>query len=531
MRSKNLSYDEYISGKFDSNETESTGRNDKTTFEFYGLGYVDKSGKIRVTKTGYLVSEDKIAEDLLIKQLLKIRFPSPAIHKKSNKEEYVFPMEVVLKCFTQFDSLNKFELGFLFMCNKIDKIDNLIDAIKEFKKRYNNIDNKLETKEVVKIFKDIKKKKFPLVKNKPETYYKEYSDALIRTLEYTGLFSQRGRGNYVKLFVPEHAKIKVKLLKEKYKFEYYEEKNFEEYMEWFGNPYNISLPWENKENIHTIIEDKINIFNYRLKEAEKNISNFEYKEKAKKISDLFKIDKEDENEKLKIIDNELSQQLISLNEELFINYHSKTQEGREEIIEKFIDIEEGNEDMAALWMECNTWKSLIAINGSHRVKRNFKIEDDLTPKAFAPGTGNTPDMELYKNGYIIIPEVSLMRGVQQWEHEGSSVIDHVYRFINQFEDKQILGLFISSSMNIRTIWQFFILNRESWIGKPVPVIPLTIKQYVEVIAFLYDKNLSIDDFKELIETIHIKTFEYEKFVDWENSIGNIINYWKQLKVS
>jgi hypothetical protein len=86
-------------------------------------------------------------------------------------------------------------------------------------------------------------------------------------------------------------------------------------------------------------------------------------------------------------------------------------------------------------------------------------------------------------------------------------------------------------MNIRTIWQFFILNRESWIGKPVPVIPLTIKQYVEVIAFLYDKNLSIDDFKELIETIHIKTFEYEKFVDWENSIGNIINYWKQLKVS
>ena len=91
--------------------------------------------------------------------------------------------------------------------------------------------------------------------------------------------------------------------------------------------------------------------------------------------------------------------------------------------------------MSALWLEVNTWKSLIAISGEQVVKRNFKIEDDLTPKSFAPGVGNTPDMELYKNGYIIVPEVSLMTGVRQWEHEASSVIDHVLSFMNENKEK------------------------------------------------------------------------------------------------
>jgi len=63
-----------------------------------------------------------------------------------------------------------------------------------------------------------------------------------------------------------------------------------------------------------------------------------------------------------------------------------------------------------------------------------------------------------------------MTGVRQWEHEGSSVVDHVYKFIEKYKDKQVLGIFISSKMNVRIIWQFFILNRESWIGKPVPNI-------------------------------------------------------------
>ena len=81
--------------------------------------------------------------------------------------------------------------------------------------------------------------------------------------------------------------------------------------------------------------------------------------------------------------------------------------------------------MSALWLEVNTWKSLVSINGEKKVVPNFKMEEDLTPRAFAPGLNNTPDMELYTKEFTIVPEVSLMTGKVQWEHEASSVIDHV----------------------------------------------------------------------------------------------------------
>lgn len=527
LEEKYDSYEQFMAGTHDTNEIESTGRNDKTTFEFYGLGYVDTQGIIRVTKAGHIVKAGKMDENILLKLLLKLQFPSPAT-KRSDNNYYVFPLEIILNIYKHFEDLNKFELGYLFMCNSMDKLDITIDAIKEFKKQYIELENKNKISEVVNIFTEIMEHYFPEVKNKPETYYREYSDALIRTLEYTGLFSQRGRGYYVKLFIPEHAKMKVKLLQEQYDFVYNPEENYEEYMEWYGNPYNILLPWENKDNIKFIIDKKLDIYEKRLREAENNITNFNADEKINKIREIQEIKLKDD-EMLLELDKDLSQHIISLNEELFVKYFSKTAEVREEIIEKFIDILEGNEDMSALWLECNTWKSLVAINGNHFVKRNFKVEEDLSPRAFAPGIGNTPDMELYENGYILIPEVSLMTGVRQWEHEGSSVIDHVFKFIEQYEDKQVIGLFISSVMNIRTIWQFFILNRESWIGKPVPVVPITIKQYVGIIEFLYDNNLHIRDFKELVENIHKDTFKYSTFREWEDNIDNSIDNWKTTK--
>lgn len=508
-------YDDYVSGLYDTNETESTGRNDKTTFEFLGFGYVDDKGYIRITKSGKLIQEGKMTDELLLKQLLKIQFPSPAIHKKPDGE-YVFLMEILINIFKHFDYVNKFELGFIFGCSDTKNIGNTINAIKEFREKYNQLPNKLKIKEVEQLFDSIFKKYYPKIKNKTETYYKEYSDSFIRALQYTGLFAQRGRGLYVKLYIPDHSKTKMKLLQDKYKFVVNTEQDFTKYMQWYGDPYNVILPWETEENRKIIVDEKIEILKKQIEEAKSKIANFKTDIEIKKVDNLIEYEAN------------ITNQILSLNEELFVKYSSKTKEIRDEIIEKFIDISEGNEDLGALWLEVNTWKSLVAINGEQYVKRNFKIEEDLTPKSFAPGTGNTPDMELYKNGYIILPEVSLMTGVRQWEHEGSSVIDHVFKFIEQYPDKQVYGLFISSQMNIRTIWQFFILNRESWIGKAVPVIPLTINQYINIITFIYDNELNIDDFKQLIENIHKKTFDYKTFKDWEQEIDTFIEEWKNL---
>ena len=150
----------------------------------------------------------------------------------------------------------------------------------------------------------------------------------------------------------------------------------------------------------------------------------------------------------------------------------------------------------------------------------------MTPKSFAPGIGNTPDMELYTDEYIIIPEVSLMTGTQQWEHEASSVIDHVLSFIKDNNDKTVRGLFISSSINIRTKWQFFILNKESWVEKPVPVIPLTIEQYKFIIETIYNQNLEIMELIKVLEGIHEIAKKSQNYIEWFDNTRIYVQNWK-----
>jgi hypothetical protein len=270
---KYANFEDFASGMYDTVDAESNGRNDKTSFEFYGFGYAEKNGTIKVTKAGKLIVEGKMNDELLLRQLLKIQFPNPL--SRSYKSEEVFPMQVVLTAFKHFKELNKFELGFLFCCTDINKIDKTITAINQFRERYNHLPNKLDTNKVKDIFNDILAKTYPSIDNKPETYYSDYADALVRCLQYSGLFMQRGRGLYTKLYVPEHSKIKVKLLQDKYKFVFNKEKDLNSYMDKFGDPYNVVLPWETVENRQIIVDEKAALLRKQIEEAKKKIKNFE----------------------------------------------------------------------------------------------------------------------------------------------------------------------------------------------------------------------------------------------------------------
>lgn len=514
-----INFDDYLCGIYDKSEVESAARNDKVSFEFFGFGYVDEKNLVKCTKIGYDITSNRMSSELLLKQLLKIQFPSPATKLEKNNSTYLFPLELILHIFNNFDELNKFEVGLLFGCMSLDKIDNTIKAIKEFRSEYNKLPNKLLTSDVLNIYTTIFKKYYPSIKNSPSTYYKDYGDALIRALQYTGLFAQRGRGDYSKLYIPKHSLTKIDMLRSKYSFIPNKEVNKSKYMEWFGDPYNIKLPWENTNERKILIADKVKEYKNILKSSKSIYSNLE----ALNISNIDRINELNDEKELANIEHLVTDKLLTLNEKIFIEVSSKTKSVRNEIIEKFYDILKGNEDMAALWLECNTWKSLVSLHGNHFVKRNFKIEDDLTPRSFAPGIGNTPDMELYLEDTIILPEVSLMTGVKQWEHEGSSVIDHVFKFIEKYPDKNVYGIFISSKIHTRTLWQFFILNKESWIGKKVPVIPFTIEQYIAIINHLYKNNLNILNFKNIIEEINFQALNCSSFNAWNIFIKDYIN--------
>lgn len=537
----NISFQEYLSGAKDTKETESNGRNDKSTFEFFGFSYVDSQGYIHVTESGRLIMQGSFNQECYLKQMLKLHFPNPIQKIKSkNAQAGIFPLQLVLIAFQHFDSLNRSELALLFGCDAKTQIPSMIAAIKDFKEQYLALSNKLNTIAIKEIFKQVYEKNYGTMENQISSYF-DYAEAFSRSLIYTGLFSISGRSLATKLRIASHAKKNVTLLQTKYKFQFPAPFfNEAEYMEWYGSASNVHLPWDNPIGRQEIVKDKIYLLQNLLNAEQSPQKNTSFTQMtldeflpmpkepktdilaSKELSKLLAKANDTTNiSQLKDIEQSVDQAIIHHNEENFIKVTSKTKKERDFILEKFNDIL-ANDDMSALWLEVNTWKSFISIQGNHTVKRNFKIEDDLSPRSFAPGVGNTPDMELYWGDTILLPEVSLMTGVRQWEHEASSVIDHILHYIKAHEEKHVFGLFLSTRIHFRTMWQFFVLNRESWLGKPIPVVPLTIEQYIKLIRHCYKKEIPIEILLRFFNHLCALSMHHSDYQSWEQEIAKQI---------
>lgn len=520
-----ISYYEYLSGKYDKTETESNARQDKTTFEFFGLAYVDKNGIIKITDAGNKILSSDVKGEFFLKQLLKMSYPSlsTTYGKDIPNNQTVFPMEILIHLLNDLDFIYRYELSFSYLClDSKTEYDKLLTIIKEFRNEIDKLDVKKES--ICKsIFEEVARKHFNISDDDDLGYFLTTSDAFCRALEFTEIFKTSGRGDLKKIRVsPTHIN-EFNMLVEKYDFVTISASDKDEYMEWFGNLNSTLLPWENEDEQTSLVRSKIALLNKNIKIISDkynitiplNTSSFENKlNSVTSMSDL------------KILEENIVKTITSLNEEVYTKYLYNDKSIRDEIIEKFDEIIDGSTDDRALWLENNTWKSLVSLDGVKEVKRNFSIEEDLSPRYYAPGAGNTPDMEMRIEDNILIPEVSLMSGAQQWEHEGSSVVEHVMKFIENNKNKNVLGLFVANSIYSRTLWQFFILNKTSWVGSKVPIVPLTIEQYKNIISFMYDNNIKAIELINLLNNIHLSSLQIDDYNKWQNSMESIITNWK-----
>jgi hypothetical protein len=503
--------------EFKDDDPEINARMEFARYQTLGLAFLDKSieedgTKVVVTNAGKALALQENKDELMLRQLLKWQFPSHKHSGKGYETTRVFPLEVILRILQKYGSLNRLEVAFsVFTCTNIKQIEDVFYRIDAFKDLVQDMPANKHKEVFMQHFAEYNGN----TGNKPETYLGNYDDTLFRYLEFTGLFETSGRGYFTRIYIPDRAKVKFDLLLKDYEFEFFENyRDVHAFYNYFGDPYARRLPWDTKEAMGEIIGSKLALL------ETKNV-----KFTPTNIHDASK-------EELQLLDIELTAKILEVNEREFIEITSKTPVERAKIIEKFRDIEDGNEDLAALWMEVNTWKSLVAMSGQHFVKRNFRVELDLSPRSFAAGTSNTPDMEFYNQKYIIIPEVSIQRGVQQWITEGSSVVEHVYKFmevkngkrffgidkVEQYMNvdnlKAIYGLFIAQKLNHRLIWQFYVLARESWLGEPISIIPMKLSTYVRILEYMYQHDVPAIAFEELVVELAQSTLCTTNFEEW-----------------
>lgn len=513
---------DFRSGKYDKKDKEAIARGDKATYEFFGMAYLDGNGCIQNTKYGELVATKKLSSEIFLRQMLKMQFPNAFARKKGkfNEGEYVFPMEVVLNVFKHFNELNRFEIGFLFCNNNSKDVTDVVLAINEFRKKYDDLIVKTKISEINVIFSQVMSKYFPNCDLKPATLYGDYSDGLIRYLEYTDLFKSNGRSYYTKIRKSDLAIKKIELLQTDFEFIPNQEEDVARYMEVFGDPYIIKLPWQKDESRRELLSDRIQSLYNKIEIAKHTIVDFN----EEPYKDILEIDlKMLTIEQMMRFEDEIAGTYLNLAETIFVEHSSKTKGERIRILEKFDEILSGAEEDDALWLEVNTWKSLNGIRGEHITQRNFSIEVDLTPRSFAPGKGNTPDMEVHTEDYIIIPEVTLTKGKQQWKNEGASVVEHVADFINLNPEKEVYGFFLSKKIDRRTAGMFLIHNQfECFEETLVPIIPLSIDQYKKILKTIYTYDLHIDFFKDLLKDIHLDAIKHKHHIKWLASADQII---------
>lgn len=518
------------------NDLDSDARQQKAYCELLGFAYVDDKGIIHSTKAGReIVSKENKRDELMLRQLLKVQYPNFLNDNKQYKHMDVFLMDVVLQMLNELGYLNRYEAAIsLMLCIDKDNIDKAINIVKEFRKLAEKEPVK-DNNNMEKIMDKLKKDYYPEIiddLNENDSYLTTV-DAIFRHLEYTSLFIQSGRSNFTKISVREMAKERVDLLRKEYEFEFNSDYDTVEFFNKFGDPYFKSLPWDQKENLYDIIINDLENIKAAISEHEIKSDNSYYEKVEDLISEVNENRRNSKN--LKSISDEVRELIVSVNEDIYINITSKTEDKRTEIIEKFDDILDGNSsgESLALWFENITWKSLVALQGTHNVKRNFKVEPDLSPRFFAPGVGNTPDIEFYNDEYVIITEVTLTQGAQQWKAEGSSVIDHINSFFDvKFgktkvekkgevikEDKrEIIGLFLAKKIHNRVLWWFYALNNDSWISQPMPVIPLTIEEYLLIIEKFYSENISSIYFEKFLWVLHREAKACDNFKEWERNI-------------
>ena len=152
----------------------------------------------------------------------------------------------------------------------------------------------------------------------------------------------------------------------------------------------------------------------------------------------------------------------------------------DEILGVFKDIKAKYVYDPPLALEWNAWRAMTMMDGGN-IKANFTFDDAGNPLSTAPG--NNADIICDYGDFTVTVEVTLMSGNRQYDAEGEPVARHLGD-IKAKTGKPAYCLFVAPTINPSSISHFYGLHRipiKHYGGKSV-VIPLTLDCFVGMLT-------------------------------------------------
>lgn len=502
------------------------GRQSLNPLTKFGFAYID-NGIVQITELGNkLIENSQDFGDVFLKSFIKWQIPNPANDDFANDGNYdIVPFVVTLKLI---DEVNKLEITrgnnpvglskkefalFAPSLVKYSDISKYADAVIKFRnlqKGKADIERKkARDKYRQKFVKEVLEAEKQSDIDRLLDNLHDYGDNAIRYFRLTKFIRIRGNGFYVDLEPNRRTEIEALFENEFYKPKSFDNK--ETYLNYMSDDSLPVLPWQTKNKLVRIAKQVVN----EVLVIQKELG----------LKELILQDVSEMNEsKLNSYISNLREARKNLQEK---RNHIKSQSV--EAIGQYIEQLEkiyGFENRA-LMLEYITTLGLHALNDAKEIKPNYPVGDDNEPTSTAPG--GVADIECYYENFNMICEATMLNGRDQWFNEGQPVMRHLRNFENI--NKNAYCVFIAPSIHSDSAETFWIANTIGYKGNKQKIVPITIKQFTEILQTVKKirenkKNFYHDQLKTLVDNIVSVPKTINNSDDWVENIQNVISVWQ-----
>ena len=571
-------------------QIEQHGRIWSSAFNEMGFALCYKKGNIRVgdrviiTEAGNaLLSDSYLDEDVWLRQLLKLQLPNP-LPQKSNSQYPDFsllPFQATLKIMKECNGVGKDEGFLLNTLRSMEEIPEIIEKIQRFRQGKQTVSERGRSE----IAKFIKEQHRDRVR---ELYSSEIEERIGLLGRY---FEERLTGEEETGLLQEIAKLgkgsnttkarrligELKRLKgcsanfdtmENIFLEYYlgvKAGAFKDYIDATGRYFRksgllsvrrnriilaeermdlidhiIERNWSLKSNgeyleyLHTIDKPRLPIDEIEFLQHEREDLIKNHQELSRELGVSESLEEVITKEPIHILEyrRDISQIRLSRQHLREIQYARdlENNEAINEIIEYYEAIRlrdiYGDEPTHFEW---NTWRAFLAIDDLNCYPyecRNFLVDEELQPRSHAGG--GVPDMVFYYRNFILVVEVTLTTGDNQWTREYRPVTSHVAEVMGDNE-KPVYGLFIAPSIADNTKMHFH-LRAPVILGgnrfcRP-QIIPVTTEQFIQILKRYQRNSFTTTEMQNLLSDLMRLADDVEiNGLEWYNRMSERIEEW------
>lgn len=506
------------------------GRTSVAPLTKMGLAIARKSsGAVKITGLGEAFLSGKLdIGDLYLKFFMKWQFPNPESYDYKAEDGYdIKPFVGVLHLIKKVNEkslasgdkekgLSKKEFA-LFCPTLIDfsQIEDYANKIIELRSQQEGL-RKREKEEVFNKYKEIFLSEFLGSDNqrdidKISNNLKDYGDNAIRYFRLTRFLYIRGGGFYVDLEHRRNVEIKSLLSSDDASSCTFEDKD--EYVKYMSDISQPEFPWETIPELRKIAESlSTNIEEYEASLGIEQSGCDSYQGQNNK-QDLLRL-----IERMRSYRRELQEKTV----------HEEAQkvETIESCIEQLDNIY--NAEDRPILLEKLLALGLNALNDAINIQPNYPVGDDNEPTFTAPA--NVPDIECFYEQFNAICEVTMLKSRDQWYNEGQPVMRHLRDFENTRPEKGAYCLFVAPKIHRDTLNTFWTAVKYEYEGEKQNIIPMTIKDFVELIKILRERKIhgttiSHEDVKSLYDHILNETRELGDSSLWPEKVSSCIKIW------